>query len=151
MGAVGVASVSTRYALVGLLVAVIAIVAIAYLYLGGGGYGGQETTSPGEEATGAGGGTVVKVELYEWGIKIEKTTFEAGEKVVFEVVNKGSYTHAFEIENDDIGFEVETENLAPGESAKLEVVFPQPGEYEVYCPIDGHRDLGMEALITVSG
>ncbi|WP_156315748.1 hypothetical protein [Aeropyrum camini] len=74
------ASVSTRYALVGLLVAVIAIVAIAYLYLGGGGYGGQETTSPGEEATGAGGGTVVKVELYEWGIKIEKLRLKPGRK-----------------------------------------------------------------------
>ncbi len=27
----------------------------------------------------------------------------------------------------------------------------KPGEYEFYCPVDGHRELGMEGTIVVGG
>ena len=31
----------------------------------------------------------------------------------------------------------------------LVVDLPEEGEYEVYCPIDSHREQGMEGTITV--
>ena len=63
------------------------------------------------------------------------------------VTNDGQTTHALEVEGP--GEEVETDALAPGESADLTVDLTQPGTYEMYCPIDGHRDQGMEGEITV--
>ena len=47
--------------------------------------------------------------------------------------------------------EVETGDLEPGESADLTVDFSEAGEYEMYCPVDGHRGMGMEGSITVGG
>ena len=37
-----------------------------------------------------------------------------------------------------------------GESGTLTVDL-EPGEYEFYCPIDGHREQGMEGKIVVGG
>ncbi|MEB3779009.1 MAG: cupredoxin domain-containing protein [Desulfurococcales archaeon] len=148
----------------GLLAAliVIVIVAVGYMALRQGMYetpttptGGYEYEEPTEttEATmmeETGGETVtVKVELYEWGIEMSSREVKPGVKVVFEVVNKGSYTHALEIENKDLGFEAKTRSLRPGETAKLEVTFKEPGEYEVYCPIGNHRGLGMDDMLIV--
>ena len=67
----------------------------------------------------------------------------------FHVVNDGSVVHAFEVEGPS--GEVETADLEPGASADLEVELSEAGEYEIYCPVDGHRDQGMEGTITVGG
>ena len=47
--------------------------------------------------------------------------------------------------------EVETEDLEPGESADLAVDLSEPGDFEMYCPVDSHKDKGMEGTITVGG
>ena len=67
----------------------------------------------------------------------------------FHVVNDGSVVHALEVEGP-LG-EVETADLAPGESADLDVDLSEPGDYEMYCPVDGHKDEGMEGTISVGG
>jgi len=38
-------------------------------------------------------------------------------------------------------------NLAPGESGSLTLDLA-PGTYVVYCPVGGHRGLGMELEVT---
>lgn len=43
-----------------------------------------------------------------------------------------------------------TRTLAPGESADLTVSL-KDGTYEVFCPVDGHKDLGMKTGLTVGG
>jgi hypothetical protein len=45
--------------------------------------------------------------------------------------------------------EEETETIEPGESAELTVDLSKEGSYEIYCPIEGHRDLGMDGTLTV--
>jgi uncharacterized cupredoxin-like copper-binding protein len=70
---------------------------------------------------------------------------EAG-TVTFSVTNNGSVDHALEVEGQ--GVEEETETIAPGESAELTVDLAD-GSYEMYCPIDGHREQGMEGTVTV--
>jgi uncharacterized cupredoxin-like copper-binding protein len=67
----------------------------------------------------------------------------------FHVVNEGEQVHALEIEGP--AGEAETADLAPGESADLTVDLSEPGEYEIYCPVGGHRGQGMEGSITVGG
>ena len=49
------------------------------------------------------------------------------------------------------GVEQKTSTISPGSSATLTVNLSKAGTYDVYCPIDGHRSMGMEAKLTVGG
>jgi uncharacterized cupredoxin-like copper-binding protein len=67
----------------------------------------------------------------------------------FAVKNEGQITHALEVEGN--GVEQKTGDIDPGKSATLTIDLAKKGSYEVYCPIDGHRQNGMEASLTVGG
>src|SRR5436309_6601436 len=67
----------------------------------------------------------------------------------FRITNKGKIGHALEVEGH--GVEQKTGTIAPGKTATLQVSLAKAGSYEVYCPIDGHRDKGMQATLTVGG
>jgi uncharacterized cupredoxin-like copper-binding protein len=62
--------------------------------------------------------------------------------------NDGQTAHSLEIE-DVNGEDKEIEGeISPGQSGTLKVNLP-PGKYEFYCPVDGHKELGMTGDITV--
>ena len=111
---------------------------------------GGENTPDGASpnGAGAGGGEVVEVSLSEFALTPASFSLEPG-SYTFHVVNDGSVVHALEVEGP-LG-EVETADLAPGESADLDVDLSEPGDYEMYCPVDSHKDEGMEGTITVGG
>ena len=111
---------------------------------------GEEDTPDGAtpNGAGAGGGEVVEVVLSEFAIEPASFSLDPG-SYTFHVVNDGSVVHALEVEGPS--GEVETAELEPGASADLEVDVSEPGEYEIYCPVGGHRDQGMEGTITVGG
>ena len=67
--------------------------------------------------------------------------------VTFKVTNNGQIDHSLEVEGQ--GVEEETETIEPGETAELTVDLSKEGSYEIYCPIDDHRDQGMEGTLTV--
>jgi FtsP/CotA-like multicopper oxidase with cupredoxin domain len=69
----------------------------------------------------------------------------------FEVMNDGGTTHALEIEESGGGSEAETGDIEPGQSKTVQFTFSAGGDYEMYCPIDGHRQQGMEGSIMVGG
>jgi uncharacterized cupredoxin-like copper-binding protein len=68
--------------------------------------------------------------------------------IEFLVKNDGSTTHALEIEGGDV--EQRTDDIAPGESGHLEVDLSK-GVYELYCPVDDHKDKGMTGEVRVAG
>ena len=70
--------------------------------------------------------------------------------VTFKATNDGSVDHNLEVEGPEGEQELE-QDLAPGQSGTLTVDLSKPGKYEFYCPVGGHRDLGMEGEITVAG
>ena len=111
---------------------------------------GEENTPDGASpnGAGAGGGEVIEVSLSEFALTPASFSLEPG-SYTFHVVNDGSVVHALEVEGP-LG-ELETADLAPGESADLDVDLSEPGDYEMYCPVDGHKDEGMEGTITVGG
>jgi uncharacterized cupredoxin-like copper-binding protein len=74
-------------------------------------------------------------------IKVDK----AG-SVTFRLSNEGGTDHALEIEGS--GVEEATEIIGAGETAELTIDLVE-GEYEMYCPVDGHRELGMEGSVHV--
>jgi plastocyanin len=105
--------------------------------------GGEEET--GDDA--ASGGGAVDVSLTDFAIEPAAITADPG-SYTFRVTNDGAALHALEIEGPS--GEVETTELAAGESAELNVDL-EDGEYEMYCPVGDHRDRGMEGTITVGG
>jgi uncharacterized cupredoxin-like copper-binding protein len=89
----------------------------------------------------------VEVTLTEYEIDMPET-LDAG-TITFNITNTGSEEHSFEIHDaNDEEIAALEENLAPGESATLEVTL-EAGTYRVYCPVDGHAEEGMELELTV--
>jgi uncharacterized cupredoxin-like copper-binding protein len=98
------------------------------------------TTTAGEQS--------LDLSATEYAFDPSDVSVDAAGKVTFRISNDGKQTHALEVEGN--GIEEETEDIAPGESGTLTVDL-KAGEYEFYCPIDGHRDQGMEGELIVGG
>jgi uncharacterized cupredoxin-like copper-binding protein len=88
----------------------------------------------------------VEVKLTEF--KIEMPTTVAAGPTTFSVTNTGGDVHSFEIEGNGIEKALATQ-LQAGQTKTLRVEL-KPGTYEVYCPVDGHKMLGMSRKLTVS-
>jgi len=99
------------------------------------------TTAP------AGGGQTVSIGEIEYKLDPSSVKVDQAGTVTFKVTNNGGIDHALEVEGQ--GVEEETETIKPGETAELTVDLSKEGSYEIYCPIDGHRDKGMEGMLTV--
>jgi uncharacterized cupredoxin-like copper-binding protein len=106
----------------------------------------QASTTGGAAATGAGG--TVDVAATDYKFSPSDPTVKSG-KVTFNEKNDGQTTHSLEIEDVTPGHDQELEgDVAAGQSGTLTVDL-KPGKYEFYCPIDNHKELGMEGEITV--
>ena len=106
-----------------------------------------ETT---ESGGGGGGGAAQTLKLTAdpgGAFKFDKSTLTAkAGKATIVLDNPSSIPHAVEVEGQ--GIEEETDTIGEGETAKVTVTL-KPGEYEYYCPVDGHRAGGMEGTLTV--
>jgi uncharacterized cupredoxin-like copper-binding protein len=89
--------------------------------------------------------TVKAVET-DFHIALSAKTFKPG-KYTFEAENKGQVTHALEITGPGL-HNAMSKHIQPGQSTKLTVTFKK-GAYDIFCPIPGHKMLGMNVNITV--
>ncbi len=103
------------------------------------------TTAP---ASASGGPTQVKATETDFHIALSKISFKPG-KYTFDAVNKGQTTHALMITGPGLAMAM-TKDMQPGQSAKLTVTLKK-GAYDIYCPIPGHKALGMNVAISVGG
>ena len=95
----------------------------------------------------SGGGQSVDVAAPESGaleFDPKEITVKSGE-VTFNFSNPSGVPHALDIEGVD-GGEGET---VQGDDAPPLTVDLEPGEYEYYCPVGGHRAAGMTGTLTV--
>lgn len=111
------------------------------------GGGGTQDTGGGVQDTGGAQPNQVDVSLIEFDIIMDEE-LPAG-PTTFVVTNDGTMPHNFTIEGNGI-FETFDQNLEPGETMEMTVDLVT-GTYDVYCPIAGHRDLGMDVDLTVTG
>ena len=133
----------------GMVVLVVALMA-ALLWLvtgcagGEGGGGGEDEAPSGTEKE----AVVKKIEVKEkeFELRPAEITLDEPGTYVFRAVNSGDTVHALEVEGE--GIEEETEEIEPGQSAELKVKL-EAGTYELYCPVDGHAEEGMEGKLTV--
>jgi uncharacterized cupredoxin-like copper-binding protein len=87
----------------------------------------------------------VNVSLSEF--KIDMPANLPAGTTTFQVTNKGTITHSFEFEGQGIEKRL-SQPLQPGQSATLTLDL-KPGKYEAYCPVDGHKGMGMDLDVTV--
>jgi uncharacterized cupredoxin-like copper-binding protein len=97
-------------------------------------------------ASAASSTTTVRAVETDFHIKLSKTSFTAG-KYVFVVQNKGQTTHSLKITGPGLS-NATSKNVQPGQSTKLTVTFKK-GAYDIFCPIPGHKALGMNMNVTV--
>jgi plastocyanin len=120
---------------------------------GGGGSsdssGAEGTGSDTGEASSGGGGGATKLKLTadpDGGLTFDKTELTAKPgKVTITMDNPSDVPHAVEVEGN--GVEEETKTLTKG-TADVTVDL-KAGKYEFYCPVDGHKEAGMEGTLTV--
>jgi plastocyanin len=119
---------------------------------GGGGSGAATTTESsggGASSGGGGGGQTLKLAADPGGaLKFDKSslTAKAG-KVTIVMDNPSSLPHAVEIEGN--GVEVAGDTVEKGGVSKASAEL-KAGKYEFYCPVDGHKQAGMEGTLTVN-
>jgi plastocyanin len=113
---------------------------------GGGGGGSQKASSGG--GGGGGGATTLKLKADAGGaLKFDKKKLKAkAGTVTISLDNPSSVPHAVEVEGK--GVEKSSSTIGKGETTKVTAKL-KPGEYEFYCPVDSHKQQGMEGTLTV--
>lgn len=108
--------------------------------------GGAATTAPSTPGGGEGNGDAIRVEMLDtMRYSPDTITVAAGSEVTIELVNVGMIPHTFTIDEADVDVE-----LAAQEEETFTFTAPsEPGEYEIYCAIPGHRQAGMVATLVV--
>lgn len=109
---------------------------------GGGGVSSSSTAG----AASGGAGNKVTVTETEYSLKLSQNSFKPG-TYTFTADNAGKITHALEIDGPGVS-DVKTKSLQSGAMQPLTVTL-QKGTYEMYCPVPGHKQLGMDTHITV--
>jgi uncharacterized cupredoxin-like copper-binding protein len=117
------------------------------------GSGSTPTTAAGSgggsTSAASGAGTQVTATLTEYHIALSTQSFKPG-TYTFVTKNAGQVGHALEIDGPGVNDLRTSGDLQPGASANLTVTL-SAGTYDVFCPVPGHKSLGMDTKITVSG
>jgi plastocyanin len=92
-------------------------------------------------------GGQVQVEADEYSFKPGTVRMSGPGRVTFRLRNAGALPHDLTVRkgDDDVGA---TKAIGDGESAELTVTLAS-GDYEVYCSIGDHEELGMRGNVAV--
>jgi len=111
--------------------------------------GSDDSADEGATTAAASSSDVIEISASEFAFDPPTLQLDGAGEYTFRLINDGGTGHALEIEGAGIE-EATTGTIGPGETAELTVEV-QEGEYEMYCPVDGHRDMGMEGTVRVGG
>lgn len=94
-------------------------------------------------------GNQVVVKMTDFHLALSQPDFTPG-TYTFVAVNAGQAVHTIEIDGPGVSDQRIPAVVQPGQSASLTVTL-QAGTYEVYCPVDDHKAMGMDTHFTVGG
>jgi uncharacterized cupredoxin-like copper-binding protein len=127
---------------------------VALIAAGCGSSSSSSSSSSGTKSTpaaAAAGGNALVVGETEYKLTPANPSVQSG-AVLISASNNGKMPHAIEVEGGGPGGkDARSTDIAPGQTATLAVTLKPGKTYTWYCPIDGHRGLGMQGSITVSG
>jgi plastocyanin len=133
----------------------IGLLAVAVILAVAGCGGSSDSNSGGSGASGgssssgssSGGGSTIALAADPSGaLKFDKTTLNAKSgTVTIDLTNKSSVPHAVAVEGNGVNKSGQT---ITGGADKLTVDL-KPGTYTFFCPVDGHRQAGMEGKLVV--
>jgi uncharacterized cupredoxin-like copper-binding protein len=126
-----------------------ATIAAAALGIGLVGCGGDGGTKSAAHKPSAAGSPTVQVKESEYKLQPANLKVKKSGSVSFKAVNKGKIAHSLEVEGNGLEKRIPG-TIQPGSSKSLTATL-KPGKYEWYCPVDGHKALGMKGEITVAG
>jgi plastocyanin len=118
---------------------------------GGGGSGGSGATGgSGGSGGGSGGGQPVKtirIVEKEYSLSPSSVSISKPGLYVLQGLNKGTISHGLAVEGN--GLDMDGPVVSPGGTSTLRVTISKPGSYELYCPVGNHKEMGMEAHLTL--
>ena len=82
----------------------------------------------------------------EYSITPSKTSLTPG-TYTFQISNEGKFAHNLTVSGPAVSAAASSE-IAPGQSGQLTLTLMK-GSYELWCSIDGHKDLGMDIHLAV--
>ncbi|HET8823462.1 MAG TPA: plastocyanin/azurin family copper-binding protein [Thermoleophilaceae bacterium] len=112
--------------------------------------GGDDASgSSGGDGEEKAGGETLKIAADPGGaLKFDKSSLTAtAGKVTIVMDNPSDLPHAVEIEGN--GVEVAGDTVMKGGVSEASADL-KAGEYEFYCPVEGHKEAGMEGTLTVN-
>jgi len=115
----------------------------------GGSYKPSTATPAQSSGGGGGGGQTLNLSADPGGaLKFDKSDLSAkAGKVTLVMKNPSSLPHAIAVEGK--GVDKDGQTVGNGGTSTVTVAL-KPGRYEFYCPVDGHKQAGMEGHLTVS-
>lgn len=125
------------------------LIPFALLLAGCGGTSGG-TGNPGQGHLGETAGvvdTTVTIILKDFTITPTDIKLPNAGAYTFILYNEGSQRHSLKIEGN--GLNARGNEINFGKTATFKVTFKKAGTYQMYCPVDSHKDLGMTGTITV--
>lgn len=112
----------------------------------GAGAATTEETATGGGGGGGGGTTLALAADPSGALSFDKTSLEApAGDVTIDLTNESSTPHNVEIEGMGVQ---EVSDTITGSTTSVTATL-EPGTYEFYCAVPGHRDAGMEGTLTV--
>jgi plastocyanin len=132
------------------------VIVLAAAGCGGGGSSGS-TESGGASSSGSSGsagsggsGTPVKtirIVEKEFSLSPSSVSISKPGLYVLQGLNKGTISHGLAVEGN--GLDMDGPVVSPGGTSTLRVTISKPGSYELYCPVGNHKEMGMEAHLTL--
>ena len=109
----------------------------------------DDSGSSGGDGEEKAGGETLKIAADPGGaLKFDKSSLTAtAGKVTIVMDNPSDLPHAVEIEGN--GVEVAGDTVMKGGVSEASADL-KAGEYEFYCPVEGHKEAGMEGTLTVN-
>ncbi len=125
------------------LLALVTVLVVALLTACSGG------TVGGTKAPAGGGSKSYTVSATEFQYTPSKFDASVGQKVTFNLTNKGTVEHTFVILSPDGSQELLKLDTQPGETKSGNFTPQAAGTYPIQCDIAGHKEAGMTGAVNV--